>query len=115
MVLEFYLSFDWNYLPDLDRPGAGMIEMYWISDYANEQEVFFIGGFANFGIVNIISIDYAIDYCVYTYALSKLFNCISNHALSYSEQNMFERFDGKVINQICFRMLLHEMHSHYPE
>ncbi len=70
IVLELNLDQNWSYAaPTLERRGMAMCELFWLSDFTNEQERFL-------EIVKIILAENSHDYSGYTFALCKLLDVL---------------------------------------
>ena len=99
--------------------GSHGFDCQWISDYSNEQEVFFIGG-ANMRINNIIDVLNNINYAKYLQAMhviSRGFTVANNGGFSYPMQQSEVTADAE-IQQLAFRLLSHliwKLHPDHPK
>eukprot|EP01084_Bolivina_argentea_P193340 331710_1 len=103
-ILEFNLDDLWVKINE-----AMLCECWCFSDYPNEQEVFFIGGFSHFLFQTIIFPNGA-NYKQYVFPL----NAISDH-FNLGKSNSAQYFSiSSYQEQICFRIFSHQLHTHYP-
>eukprot|EP01084_Bolivina_argentea_P059296 108264_1 len=104
VIMEFRLDEYWN-------AGAGipLFECFYISDYTNELEIFFIGGYSNFLFETIIK-PTGENYQHYIFALNALSHFATNGTNSF-------RYYSMTANQLkmCFRIMSHQIHTHYPK
>eukprot|EP00483_Globobulimina_turgida_P011833 UN11855 len=90
-----------------------MFDCHWLSDYANEMEVFFIGGFNYFGIASIITASLGHNFEFYIAGLNKIFDLISDVDAFYAIPRE-ESISEDALNQMCFRILSHQIFLYYP-
>eukprot|EP01084_Bolivina_argentea_P234292 394439_1 len=82
----------------------------WLSDYVNEQEVFFIGGLPTFTFTSILEATTGTNYCNYLEALYLITDCMANddYPLFWGNKK------SETIQQIAARLLMHELYRYYP-
>eukprot|EP01084_Bolivina_argentea_P302337 521846_1 len=84
------------------------MDMFWISDYPNEQEIFCIGGLNKFQLYNIET-PFGISYRVYIAGLRLLARNM-NTDTSMHDTNMYGR-ESPLNEQMAVRLLSHELHD----
>lgn len=84
-------------------------ECMYLSDYANEQEALFIGG-RQPHLIKSITTPNGTNYGLYIKALS----LITFGGFLELEQQEYLTPTLKTMNQLLFRILLHELHGYYP-
>eukprot|EP01084_Bolivina_argentea_P257281 433423_1 len=86
----------------------------WLSDFSNEQEIFFIGGMYGFRIHTIIDTLRGINYIHYARAL----NCITQNFTSagfvFLDDLADKQTNDKVCQQMACRLLSHELWRYQP-
>eukprot|EP01084_Bolivina_argentea_P174500 302282_1 len=102
MILEFNAR---NYTSYLSRI-KGRFTCHWLSDFANEQEILFIGGYEKMMGKEII-IPNGTNYCLYVNALRKLANHLDIHATV----DELDETDKKMI----WKLVSHQMHKLFPD
>eukprot|EP01083_Nonionella_stella_P110505 323385_1 len=103
-ILEFNLDDHW-----VKRSETMLCKCWDFSDYPDEREVFFIGGFSNFAFQTIIFPDGS-NYREYVFALSAISDQFS---VGKSNSSQYLGLNWKQ-KQMCFRIMSHQMHTHFP-
>eukprot|EP01084_Bolivina_argentea_P054900 100676_1 len=103
-ILELKLDSFWNFR--VYSPG---FECHWLSDFANEQEWFFIGGSGHFEFENILRVVGAYNYAVYVTALTRLC-CNQDFCGMYTMRNTNDMGD-----KIILQLLSNELYRYYPD
>eukprot|EP01083_Nonionella_stella_P262781 893234_1 len=129
LILQFSLSIRWIIPTKEDEYGTmfykpvdnrcAFLDCHWLSDYPEEQERFFIGGYGYFYFENIYNIHAAHSgtdqsYILYIPAirlLSETLQC----STKYFGRSIHGSANTKAITQMVFRLLSHELHKHYPD
>eukprot|EP01084_Bolivina_argentea_P040571 74961_1 len=113
VILNLHLGEGWS-TTYTDAPA--LFDCKFISDYTSEQEIFFIGGYGNFTFLTIITAS-GQNYIWYVYALTFITNTMAtrwdNRAIS--EISNDDMTHMRVLKQMCFRILSHELHIHFPD
>eukprot|EP01084_Bolivina_argentea_P250125 418978_1 len=87
------------------------VQCHWLSNYPNEQEIFFIGGLFRFEFRNIFEVATGTNYQLYISGLKELGKCATIDGISdYQMLSDPDRID----TQMIFRLLSHEIHRHFP-
>eukprot|EP01084_Bolivina_argentea_P254484 427816_1 len=111
--IDAYFSVNANYV---NNKGIAMFDCHWISDFAAESEIFFVGGFANFTITNIIVASIGVAYGPYIYALNRIFLSITKDSSKHTK--IFEtiecQYEQNTIDALCFRLLSDILSLYYP-
>eukprot|EP01084_Bolivina_argentea_P046083 84843_1 len=89
------------------------MDMSWISDFSNEQEVFCIGGLNPFTYKNIIRSASGINYSAYFGGLRLLQHCTETEEISWGSQYDRGRMSS-LDKQISFRLLSDELYRYIP-
>eukprot|EP01084_Bolivina_argentea_P008857 16558_1 len=114
MILELDIDAIWW---DMSRVGAeqfgtlSCIDMHWISDFKNEQEILFIGGYRAFQYRTIIDVSTCVNYGRYLKGLRVFLQWTSEseHVIT----NPTDKYIGsKSDKQIAFRLLSDEFYRH---
>eukprot|EP01084_Bolivina_argentea_P267729 454559_1 len=105
LILEFSLSTRWVYGTQNMKDRNPFIYCWWLSDYVNEMETFFIGGFSHVYISTII-ITPQTNYSAYICAIESICESIDAGIRLYGTKI------SKTILQLAFRLLSHELHYH---
>eukprot|EP01083_Nonionella_stella_P262782 893237_1 len=124
LILQFSLSEKWIIPSKEDEYGGvsyspvdnrcAFLDCHWLSDYPEEQERFFIGGYGYFYFENIYNIHDNHDYILYIQAirmLSETVQCSTKHF----GNSICGSPNTKSVTQMAFRLLSHELHKHYPD
>eukprot|EP01084_Bolivina_argentea_P035205 65312_1 len=97
---------------------TGLISCTYYSDFSNEQEIFFIGGVRRLSIFSIIT-PLGANYKYFVRALATINNYLyqSSTQRAYFSSRMIDqdRNEFEIIQKLSFRMILDELHRHYPE
>eukprot|EP01084_Bolivina_argentea_P226396 382442_1 len=106
ILLELQLDQFWVYV---NASGTALFDCRWISDYANESEVLFVGGYSEHIIQNIVNVELGEDYSVYLFALHRIFMCLSKY-----NGFMYPRDPLKEDTYMVKKILLNQLHSAFP-
>ena len=112
IILELKLAYGWTMGTSDDN---AFIDCHWLSDYANEQEVFFIGAYGAFHIYTIIDTSSNTNHYKYIRAISCMQKQLENVTCNISYPISDDGGDIKEQIQIQYRMLLHILHKSYPD
>eukprot|EP01084_Bolivina_argentea_P105311 188546_1 len=92
-----------------------------LSDFKNEQEVFFVGGTQRFIILDIIDASSTSSYGIYINALANIDKYLQQNEYQAKYGLPEKKFLGDkrvnmpIFEQAAFRMFLHELSRYYPE
>eukprot|EP01084_Bolivina_argentea_P181011 312673_1 len=123
MILELELNQSLWALESIMSFRKGVFSCAWVSDFANEQEVFTIGGLSPFGFRSIINAVTGTNYEMYLKSLKAL-NHITTNGIDLESQFIFARISLSsrtkrkafaLERQIIFRLLSHELWTHRPK
>eukprot|EP01084_Bolivina_argentea_P268224 455519_1 len=97
------------------------MDCQWLSDFAYEKEVFFIGGYSGFDIYSILMPN-GVEYNRYCRAISEINISIQSSGLQQAicsiedlvDENLHNK-DKIINNQMICRLLANEMHKYYPK
>eukprot|EP01084_Bolivina_argentea_P264145 447336_1 len=110
MILELHVQ--------IQKYKTGSFSCHYISDFTNEMEIFFIGGIRKFSILSIIK-TVGLNYELYVRALARLNRYLFRQEQGHHEENNYkslsDNYESSCIDQICFRMVVDELHRLYPE
>eukprot|EP01084_Bolivina_argentea_P118358 210015_1 len=109
LIIELSLSRNWIYGKDDSQKNA-FIECYWLSDFSNEQELFFIGGFDDFHFNTIIKVANGANFCYYINGIHSLSQII----MDPDSATAINVYNSKSFIQMCFRLLSNELCQYYP-
>eukprot|EP01084_Bolivina_argentea_P167888 291251_1 len=84
----------------------------WISDFVNEQEIFFIGGLNKFSFKTIVEAQTSANYGKYVHGIQQMTYFMSNGESIFSFDNIAKTSEER---QMVFRLLSHELNRYYPE
>eukprot|EP01083_Nonionella_stella_P140387 430411_1 len=108
-VIQFRLNKTWLYQRGLMRSNqstASFLDVEWLSDYPNEQERFFIGGYARFSIESIVMWP-NINYEKYLTAMRAIWQKIGYLHIS-------PPILSNCTTKLAYKMLSHEFHRYWP-
>eukprot|EP01084_Bolivina_argentea_P087585 158184_1 len=89
-----------------------LFECPFISDYPNEQEVFFVGGYSTFLFQSIIRVPTAQNYDRYVLALSLISEVLTNGGVRHCVNT--NKWDT-IQKTMCFIIISHQFSIHYPK
>eukprot|EP01084_Bolivina_argentea_P118649 210471_1 len=115
LILQFRTNYKWFISSRVIMQGnnsGAFVDCHWLSNYTNEQERFFIGGFSRFWIDNIIVLPDK-DYYQYILAIRIILERIDFREYAALGSIPYECNDATV--QIAFRILFHELNKHFPQ
>eukprot|EP01083_Nonionella_stella_P067564 178774_1 len=107
--MTFRLNKTWLYQRGLMRSNqstASFLDVEWLSDYPNEQERFFIGGYARFSIESIVMWP-NINYEKYLTAMRAIWQKIGYLHIS-------PPILSNCTTKLAYKMLSHEFHRYWP-
>eukprot|EP01084_Bolivina_argentea_P204797 349795_1 len=120
-VLQFSLNENWLFVQGKYKPSgskynknirrAAFVDCGWLSNYPNEQEWFFIGGFNTFHIDTII-MQPDINYEKYIIAMGSIFDKLNKNSEFFSP---IATAEDEVTNQIAYRILSNEFSKYFPD
>eukprot|EP01084_Bolivina_argentea_P208266 355159_1 len=105
MILEFSLDQYFGH-----NGSQCFFECCYLSDFASEQEVFFIGGYSKFLFESIVIAPSGKNYELYVFALATISEISVPNRLTFKKS--FELTD--IQKQMCYRILLNQIHIHHP-
>eukprot|EP01084_Bolivina_argentea_P305625 527997_1 len=113
MVLELSLNGNWYE----DRSVGGLFECQKLSDFPNEAEVFFIGGYGGFIILSIIDVASGSNYQYYVYALGRISSALNDINIKFKalDDHKNEKYNALVVEHLVYRMILHELNRCFPK
>eukprot|EP01083_Nonionella_stella_P022202 61421_1 len=127
MVLQMDPDQNWfrRSLYDGMNCGIDAFECFFISDFANEQEILFFGGMGYFVFKNIQTVT-GDDYRLWIAALITLSRFFFGSRLNYHPDLQYElenddeistkfKKSKRMCHKLCVRLILHELHTHFPE
>eukprot|EP01084_Bolivina_argentea_P119069 211169_1 len=114
MILSFRMdTAEWKFKLNEGMEAHGRLccfDCHWLSDYANEQEIFCIGGLYQFTINTIIEPN-GTDYYNYVTGLKQMTYCMTNGSgLDFHHNIATKRHEL----QMVLRLLSHQLHSYFP-
>eukprot|EP01084_Bolivina_argentea_P264956 448999_1 len=114
VILELTVEGGWK-----SRVLAPGFECFWISNYINEQEVFFLGAQRSFSFVNIteVSSGMVFNYQLYVNGLRRMLNTMTmekgwtgnNSIMQNISSNRYQNVNIKSDKQMAFRLLAHQV------
>eukprot|EP01084_Bolivina_argentea_P076714 139065_1 len=95
---------------------AAYMDMKWISDFVNEEEIFSLGGLNKIQLTNIIEISQSKNYMMYIKALQmlSLATFIDKNDTGHWRPPAFGQYE-KQLKQMVFRLLSHELNKCIPD
>eukprot|EP01084_Bolivina_argentea_P012959 24289_1 len=111
MILELIHFVQYRAITTPSLTSTQGFDCQWISDFANEQEVLFIGGIFGLQITNIIDASRGINYKVYIDGLRLMTEFFDGGGKSEKE---CEIKPNGTVQQMAFRLLLHEIWTTQP-
>eukprot|EP01084_Bolivina_argentea_P313345 542625_1 len=117
MILEMSIPVQWWFISGLEstnRMGRlQCMDMQWISDFINEQEIFCIGGLRRLQYETIIDCRTGSNYSAYIGGIKVLTQSTDTEQCDVGHISDFvaSSFD----NQMTFRLLSHELHRHMQD
>eukprot|EP01084_Bolivina_argentea_P045660 84053_1 len=107
LILNLKLDSFWFYI---EGTGTALFDCQYLSDFPNEQEVFFVGGFSSFTFETIILAPNGEDYKVYIFAINRISEAID----MFCKFRHCRKLDD-TDKQIGYRLLSHLLHSKYTQ
>eukprot|EP01084_Bolivina_argentea_P102907 184352_1 len=112
MSFKINLSVDLTQIDGKPKAICTCFDCNWISDYSNEQEIFFVGGLYKLEFKSIIDATISANFELYIRGLVQLDDCASMDGSA-----AFTKFDGIVTKQdkqMLLRLLSHEIYRYFP-
>eukprot|EP01084_Bolivina_argentea_P277358 473481_1 len=111
MGIIMEVKLDWSWCYQTETIYEAYFDCHWLSDFTNEQEVFFVGGYSNLSIQTILTPS-GHNYGHYCKAITQFSGTLAGWRGSADLFNQpFSKFQQKLI----FTLLCNEMHNYYPK
>eukprot|EP01084_Bolivina_argentea_P310901 538060_1 len=90
------------------------MDMHWISDFSNEQEIFCIGGISEISLQTIIQVQTGNDYIHYIEGLRTFSPFMETNPDNLELHLSWNGYPSNLNLQMAFRLLSHELHRYAP-
>eukprot|EP01084_Bolivina_argentea_P173736 300953_1 len=115
MILHLDMQLiEWKYEPYSLESWFNLVtncfDCSFVSDFPNEQEIFFIGGLCKFTFNAIISVSKCINYVKYIKGMKQMTALMTNG----DQFEMVPNPETEEEKQMIFRLFSHELWTHYP-